>query len=390
MQLGKDNVFKAIDSFSREVQLQELSEQDIMNLRYNTKGKLVLLESDSLISQSGTTQAVSDLLSTGAIRELTIEEKAHIRLAFYYLKVYNSEPDSPDIPNIEKAGCYLEAFYHLCKIKAWEEAAQIIGIRFETSTNEESLIPLRSWAFYKLEQYSEALEYLQAALEICRETGASSLEAITLYDLAILHLISGEIALDYCEQALVIAKELRIPLEKNCLKLKIILLDSEARMHMSRGNQCKAIELYKQRLTRNCSQQKPGLVENPVSHKHSSADVGIRRRETKQLTPAIALFVQLRVYINGHDQDSLTSCLTNDRRHRNVGDDGNGTVGGRMACQAATTTQTAATSPGRKTAPNRGATNSLESGASMKPPTALMASNIGYGWLLVTRSVPCC
>jgi tetratricopeptide (TPR) repeat protein len=67
--------------------------------------------------------------------------------------------------------------------------------------------------------------------------------------LAILHLISGEIALDYCEQALVIAKELRIPLEKKCLKLKIILLDSEACMHMSRGNQCKSIELYKQRLT---------------------------------------------------------------------------------------------------------------------------------------------
>jgi hypothetical protein len=108
-------------------------------------------------------------------------------------------------------------------------------------------------------------------------------------------------------------------------------------------------------ITRNCSQQKPGLVENPVSHKHSSPGVGIRQRETKQLTPAIALFVQLRVYINGHDQDSLTSCLTKDCRHRNVGDDGNGTVGGRMACQAATTTQTAATFSGRKTAPNRGA-----------------------------------
>lgn len=61
--------------------------------------------------------------------------------------------------------------------------------------------------------------------------------------------ISGEIALEYCEQALVIAKNLRIPLEKNCLKLKIILLDSEAHMYMSIGNQCKAIELYKQRLT---------------------------------------------------------------------------------------------------------------------------------------------
>ncbi|MBD2002588.1 tetratricopeptide repeat protein [Trichocoleus sp. FACHB-40] len=230
------------------MQLQELSEQEVLNLRYNAVGKLVLLESDCAVEENGTTQTASEV-STVSIRKLTIEEKAHLRLAFYYLKVYQPEPASPDIPNIEKAGSFLEAFYHLCQIKAWEEAAKIIGIRFETSINEESLIPLRSWAFYKLEQYSEALEYLQVALEICQETGAKSLEAITLYDLAILHLISGEIALEYCEQALAIAKQLKIPLEKHCEQLKILLLESEAKVYISLGKYLKAIDFYKHRLT---------------------------------------------------------------------------------------------------------------------------------------------
>jgi tetratricopeptide (TPR) repeat protein len=173
-------------------------------------------------------------------------KRTHYRAVINWLTKYQPQPD---IPNVNKGRSYLEAFYHLCKVEDWEKTRKIIGACFNTSSNEESFIQLRPWGYYKLAEYSQALEYLQTALEICRKTGARSLEAITLYDLAILHLISGELALEYCEQALVIAKELRIPLKKKCLELKIILLDSEAHMYMSIGNQCKAIELYKQRLT---------------------------------------------------------------------------------------------------------------------------------------------
>jgi tetratricopeptide (TPR) repeat protein len=176
-------------------------------------------------------------------------KRTHYRAVINWLTKYQPYPDAPMRNNLEKGRGYLEAFYHLYKAEDWEKARKIIGVCFNTPTNETSLVQLRSWGFYKLEQYSEALAYLEAALKISRSTGDRLTEAITLYDLAIVHQIgSVQLALEYCEQALVIAKELRIPLEKYCLKLKIILLDSEANIYMSKGNQLKAIEFCKQRL----------------------------------------------------------------------------------------------------------------------------------------------
>lgn len=77
-----------------------------------------------------------------------------------------------------------------------------------------------------LEQYSESLESLQAALNIFRKIGYRSAEAITLHKLAILHLILEKLNLahEFCARALSIAIELNIPLAKECRELKELLV----------------------------------------------------------------------------------------------------------------------------------------------------------------------
>ncbi len=78
----------------------------------------------------------------------------------------------------------------------------------------------------KLKQYSEALEYLQAALEIFRNIGNGFAEAHALMSLPKLHQELGcpKLAQECCDLALVIATELGLPLVKECQELKEKLL----------------------------------------------------------------------------------------------------------------------------------------------------------------------
>jgi tetratricopeptide (TPR) repeat protein len=82
---------------------------------------------------------------------------------------------------------------------------------------------------FKIERYSEALEYSQTALEIVSEIGDRSVEANTFYLLAKLHQKLGhrDLAVEYCNQALAIATELGIPLAKECQELKEKLLSEK-------------------------------------------------------------------------------------------------------------------------------------------------------------------
>jgi tetratricopeptide (TPR) repeat protein len=81
----------------------------------------------------------------------------------------------------------------------------------------------------KLKQYSEALINLDDSLKILREVGDRANEAIALKNLAELHLASGgvEVAWCYCQQALILATELGIPIAAECQTL-MESLDREA------------------------------------------------------------------------------------------------------------------------------------------------------------------
>lgn len=71
---------------------------------------------------------------------------------------------------------------------------------------------------FKLKKYSESLINNQVALEIFQEIGDRSGDAEVFKNLAELHHALGEIevARQYCQQALVLATELRIPLAAEC------------------------------------------------------------------------------------------------------------------------------------------------------------------------------
>ncbi len=77
----------------------------------------------------------------------------------------------------------------------------------------------------KLKQYSESLTNNQAALEIFQEIGSRQGEAYALKNLAELHYALGKIDLarQYCQQALVLATELGLPLAADCEALQLKL-----------------------------------------------------------------------------------------------------------------------------------------------------------------------
>lgn len=81
-------------------------------------------------------------------------------------------------------------------------------------------------ALVQLEQYSKAMEHFQESLQIFKTIGNRSAEAQTLENLAELYQKLGcyDLALEYCNQALVIATELDIPVAKECHELKEKLL----------------------------------------------------------------------------------------------------------------------------------------------------------------------
>lgn len=174
-------------------------------------------------------------------------KRTHYRAVINWLTKNNLEPEEANI-RIGR-GC-LEAFYHLYQVEDWERARKIIKTSLNTPSNEKYLIQLRPWGYYKFEQYSEALEYLQIALEICRKAGDRHAEALTLYDLAAIFPLSGtrQTALAYCNQALVLAKELKLPIIKNCQILKSLFLSEEAEVFISSGQYLQAVECYQQKL----------------------------------------------------------------------------------------------------------------------------------------------
>ncbi|UBF30199.1 tetratricopeptide repeat protein (plasmid) [Kovacikia minuta CCNUW1] len=86
---------------------------------------------------------------------------------------------------------------------------------------------LGNWgaALFKLEQYPEAQQHLESALNISKALGDRANESEALLHLAELYHQTGhpDLALDHCTQALTLARELGIPLLKECEALLITL-----------------------------------------------------------------------------------------------------------------------------------------------------------------------
>lgn len=75
----------------------------------------------------------------------------------------------------------------------------------------------------KVDSFTEALESLQSSMIICQKIGLREYEAESLKYLAELHQAMGEfeVAQQYCQQALSLAKELDIPLVAECEALQL-------------------------------------------------------------------------------------------------------------------------------------------------------------------------
>ncbi len=118
-------------------------------------------------------------------------------------------------------GC---AYYSLGNYQqAIEYHQQDLTIARDVGDRQGEGLALVNWgcALLKLEQYSEAHQHLQAALQIFQVIGDRRNEAEALLRLGELHYKTHQpdLTLSYCNQSLSIARELGIPLVKECENL---------------------------------------------------------------------------------------------------------------------------------------------------------------------------
>ncbi|MGD2179656.1 tetratricopeptide repeat protein [Lusitaniella coriacea] len=208
---------------TKPVELQTLSSKELLNIRYDTGGKLVLLQETTAISPPTS-------------RPLKISEKARLRSAYYWLNSYQPEPNAS---NLEQLRGYIEAFHHLCELSAWQEAAQILLTRLNFTLEKTLHEQIGTWGYYReqielyrrllgkldlqfdclclqglgntscwLGKIDEAIEYHQQQLEIARKIKNKKMEASALGGLGFSHSFIGntKVAMRYHQQQLEIAR----------------------------------------------------------------------------------------------------------------------------------------------------------------------------------------
>ncbi|MFP4296495.1 MAG: tetratricopeptide repeat protein [Spirulinaceae cyanobacterium] len=207
--------------------LQSLNQQDLPNLCYNAAGKLILA-------------STIDAEIVSPFRKPNLQEKAHLRLAFYWLKVY--QPDE-NASNLEKVRGYVEAFYHFCQISAWSVAWQVLQLPVTTGKkfceqfkqwgyyreqveiypallgkiNSETDCNLYDYlgnAYYSLGQAQKALETYQQQLDLAQQIQSPYFEASALNGLGLTLGQLGQYkqAITYHQKELEIAKSLNNPI----------------------------------------------------------------------------------------------------------------------------------------------------------------------------------
>ena len=214
------------------VKLQKLSAPELLHIRCDSTGQLMLVACDTQIDQTHES-------STLALRKLTALEVTHLKAAFYWLNVYEPEPDASKLEQIRG---YLEAFHHLCEMSAWHSASQILFTSTKTSHGKELYEQLRSWGYYAeqvelysrllgklnseidcfclqglgraysyLDQVPQAMNYYQQHLELARQIGNRQAEAQALGGLVGVYssLAQHQTAINCLQQQLAIAREIK-------------------------------------------------------------------------------------------------------------------------------------------------------------------------------------
>ncbi len=250
---------------SKPVELKELSARELLNVCYNSAGQLMLVQADD------STQIIGQL-SIQFLRKLTLHEQAHLKAAFYWLNVYQPKPDAS---NLEQVRGYLEAFHHLCKISAWQEASSILFMPTKTSNAKQLHEQLRSWGYYseQIELYSQlisklnsetdcfclqvlggaychfgqfqkAINYHNQQLEIACKIGNKLAEAQALGELSGVYFLVGQHqnAFSYLQQKLAVAREIKARKEEGQA------LGALGSLYIFKGNYRKGLKYCQQAL----------------------------------------------------------------------------------------------------------------------------------------------
>ncbi len=96
-----------MDTPSSDLHLHTLTVEQIPHLGLDTAGQLVLRTAPTLSSHSS----------------LPLEAQADLRMAIYWLTVYQPEPDATPLEQVQG---YLDAAYHLSNLKAWPLVQQVL------------------------------------------------------------------------------------------------------------------------------------------------------------------------------------------------------------------------------------------------------------------------
>ncbi|MFP4296494.1 MAG: tetratricopeptide repeat protein [Spirulinaceae cyanobacterium] len=202
------------------IDLQSLSQEQLKNICYDSAGQLVFASSNN-----------AEI--TPNLRSPTIQEKAHLRMAFYYLRLYKSDKDASLIEQIRG---YIEAFHHFCQLSAWSAAWQVL--QMPVFTGKKLYEQFRDWgyyreqveiypqlfgkidsrtdcilyyqigyAYYNLGQKETSRQYFQKQLDLAQQIGDKSLEALAWGNLGKIVATSDRIfqAITYYQKQLEIA-----------------------------------------------------------------------------------------------------------------------------------------------------------------------------------------
>ncbi|MUG93389.1 tetratricopeptide repeat protein [Scytonema sp. UIC 10036] len=149
--------------FGKPVELQKLSPSEILHICCDPKGELRLASPNTQVERMEFPQTTQSS-SIPVLRKLNALEVSHLKAAFYWLNVYNPEPETS---RLEQVRGYLEAFHHLCEISAWRSAYQILFTPTKTADAKQLYEQLRSWGYYseQIELFSRLLGKLDSEVD---------------------------------------------------------------------------------------------------------------------------------------------------------------------------------------------------------------------------------
>jgi len=126
------------------------------------------------------------LISQG-IKQKGSSQRAHFTAINNWL---GKHKPSADTSNLEQVRGYLEAFYHLVAIEAWEEASKILLVNLITPTNEKFHSQLNRWGYYdeQIELCNTLLNKVSAKMTAVLESSLSgAFSGLGDYAQAIIH-----------------------------------------------------------------------------------------------------------------------------------------------------------------------------------------------------------